>query len=314
MLKQQRFFAGKPICSCFLRVLIVCGVYVGFSGAVFASECRDGYDVMEHVDAGTFTRPVYDVCQFTGYKLVEIPDDFYPIYSAFVFGAEVPLCENGHLNGTTCEPFDQSVCDNGYYDLFSPSSSFVSMVDGECRYTGYQNTNITDDFYAIYSGFVFGDEVALCGPGTHPTADGCVADTQGDCPREYVEMSGSDAVLEKLSLGKCGTGYHNYQFSEQCNQNPSGVMCADVCDNDLFYTDIGTCATPCAQGATQLKIAKTNGEILSFPMWSTKQITPSVNFGFANGAVCYVNLLEGHTTDALHVSHPTNGKVYHTVR
>ena len=181
----------------------------------------------------------------------------------------------------------------------------MALDNGECKTSGYSIKEIPDDLYAIYNGFLSGSVVTLC-PNGHWVGNKCTEYEDGDCPTNYKDLAIGDKFTT-LSDGACPDSYQTYTINQQCDENVTDNICAILCDGGLQYTDIGTCASLCGAGVTVLK----TGNGLNFPMYSTKQITPSINIKYGDD-VCYVNLVTGAGDDAINVKY--DNQTYHTVK
>ena len=192
-------------------------------------------------------------------------------------------------------------------------SMFMVPVDGRCVNSAYEYVDIPDTFVPIYNGFVDGATVTLCGAGQY-LANGttCTDYAKDDCPGDFVDIAPGDTFFNTPIGGQCGTGYSTYSINQQCDDNTTDSMCAVLCSDGLLYTDVGTCATLCAAGATSLNMKKNpNSPTISFPLYSAQQSYPSMAVGLSGG-VCFVNLVVGAGNDALNVQ--KDGVTYHTVR
>lgn len=242
------------------------------------------------------------------------------INSARVMGAEIVgspilLCENGYsANGSTCTTYnDGGRCDSGYYQLTS-ADSFIAPQETKCRYETYRKVTLPDTvMYPMYLGMLVGDPVTLCTNGYSANGSTCTTYSNGYCPNDYYDLNNGDATFAGFTDfvgGVCGPGYHVYTAESGCGYSLSGTTCVDLCTNGLMTTDIGTCASLCDLGVTTLRTS--TGLII--PMWSTKQITPSVNIGINDGeneSVCYVNLVPGATNESA-IMFKFDDKLYHT--
>ena len=152
-----------------------------------------------------------------------------------------------------------------------------------------------------------GNEVTLCNNGFQVNNGSCSTYTTGECPENYQDLSLNANTMAKLTNGSCANGYEPYKINQQCDEHTNDAICAILCTGGLSYTDIGTCAQTCQSGYTTLK----TGNGLSYPMYSTKQITPSINVQIGED-VCYVNLVPGSAEDAIHIRY--NDQTYHAVQ
>ena len=293
-----------------------------FVPGAFASTCPSGYatlDAEKHIDTtyktfseSTFMAVEDGLCKIGGYSLIEIPDDIRPVFNGFVMGNEVKVCDNGYQpNNGDCVPYTKGTCNGDAnvhdWNLALDSASFMATEDGLCKIGGYSIIEIPDDLYPKYNGFVMGSEIALCTNGYRSNNTSCVDYAMGECPTNYVDLALNDNTFAKLTDGACASGYSKYVINQQCNQNTTDSMCAILCSNGLEYTDVGTCAALCPSEHHTLKTSTG----LSFPLYATKQITPSINIQMGDD-ICYVNLVNGRASDAINVQY--DNKIYHTVK
>ncbi len=190
------------------------------------------------------------------------------------------------------------------------SDTFISPINNICK-AGYSIIQIDDTvFTPLFTGTLSGNAITLCSNG-HYVNGTCVDWDAGECPNNYNDMGLADTTFSNTTAGSCATGYTTYEIESACSDNTSASICAIVsCSDNETLTSVGACGTPCTAGATALKIRKTDNTILSFPLWSSKLVTPSLNIQVSNGNVCYVNLTAGTGTDALNINY--NGTIYHT--
>ena len=214
--------------------------------------------------------------------------------------------------------FAASTCATGYstldvekhidttYKTFD-ESTFMKPEGGLCKIAGYVLLEIPDDVYPIYNGFIMGSEVTLCNNGFLVNNGSCSTYAAGECPEDYEDLSLNANTMATLTNGSCASGYQTYILNQQCDENTTDAICGILCSSGLSYTDIGTCAQICQAGHTTLR----TGTGLIYPMYATKQITPSINLGIGN-SVCYVNLVPGSAEGALHIKY--NNQTYHAVQ
>ena len=200
-------------------------IFVVQSASASAS-CSNGYNTVSNVVQSTFASPVNNVCQFSGYSLIEVPDDFEFIYNGFVNGNAVTLCNDGHLSGGNCVQFTQGSCDNTRYNMAAEQSTFAAPVNDICQFTGYSLMEIPDDFAAVYNGFINGNAITLCDNG-HLSGGSCVQYTAGDCINGYYDMSINANTFAELTNGNCSSPYAKYTRTTRCDRNP-GDTCVDL--------------------------------------------------------------------------------------
>ena len=193
---------------------------------VFASaSCQSGYGVVLNVAQSTFAAPVNNLCKFGGYSLIEIPDDFEPIYNGFVLGNTTNLCDNGHMTGGNCETFSPGVCDTGY-DIAAVQSTFTAPVNNLCKFGGYSLIEIPDDFTPVYNGFLMGNEVTLCS-GVYGGGSCSGEYDIGDCIEGYYDLLVNVNTFTDLVNGVCSSPYVKYTNTTRCDHNPGGT-CVDL--------------------------------------------------------------------------------------
>jgi len=300
--------------KCILIVLLffIVGDFAAYGTVTCPNDFTDhtGNDIL--ID--TFMVPVDNRCTDGAYEFVTIPDTFYPIYSGFIAGTAVPLCNDGYLSGNNCVSYTQGNCDTGNYTEGSlTASAFMAPVDNRCTDGAYEyRTNLTDLIYPIYNGFIAGDVATLCADNQYlANGNTCTNYVQDDCPNNYIDISTNDNMFVMRTGEICGTDYQDYSINQQCGNNTTDAVCAVLCSDGLQYTDVGTCATLCQAGVTTLNARYPSGDVISFPLYSTQQSTPTVAIR-NNDTVCYVNLVAGSANGAINLKF--NDTVYHTVR
>ena len=94
-----------------------------------------------------------------------------------------------------------------------------------------------------------------------------------------------------------------------CGFEPEGKTCVNFCGDGELTTGVGGCSALCGAGATTLRTSTG----LKYPLWATKQTTPSINIGFPSGERCYVNLTE-EATDSQAIWIRLNGTKMHAMK
>ena len=253
--------------------------------------CGDGYVGIEHAIANTIMMPMDGMCD-GGYVLKDVPYGVFPANGSSV-GSGVQLCD-GYWSGTTCNPRSIADCEYGQYGIYY-TNVVMAPMDGKCD-GGFVIKNV--DGITSANGFTAGSGITL----------NTITHTQGDCPNEYYDLAVNDNTFFKLNQsGTCTNGVS--YTSEQCRASMPDApgICAILCSNGLEYTDVGTCAELCPGEHHTLKTSTG----LSFPLYATKQVTPSINIQMGEN-VCYVNLINGRASNAINVQY--NNKIYHTVK
>ena len=221
-----------------LFLLIVCSQFFVFD--VFASaSCQSGYSVAAHIEQSTFASPVGGVCQFNGYELKEIPDDFAPIYNGFIVGSAITLCDGVYSSGCTSN-YAQGVCESNNYATGAVQSTFSAPVSGICQFSGYSIKEIPDDLTPVYNGFISGSAITLCDG--HMSGGSCVSnspvDGSGNCISGYYDMGINANTFADLTNGSCSSPYARFTNTTRCDHNP-GETCVDLPTpvKNLIWTD-----------------------------------------------------------------------------
>lgn len=138
------FTAGNTISQCN-------GVYANGSctGSYSQGLCEsDSYAT--GAAASTYSAPVNGICTFSGYSLVELPSELYPIYNGFLAGNTIPWCANGRRNSSACITYTPSDgtgnCAVGYYDYQANANTFADLTNGACSspYSKFTGTTRCD--------------------------------------------------------------------------------------------------------------------------------------------------------------------------
>ena len=212
--------------------------------------------------------------------------------SAQLVGSEITLCTNGFSpDGSTCTTYGAGDCASGYYDLTPTSTSFVSTMNGTCSASGYKSRTLPDTTITMmYHGAVVGSEIALCTNGYSPDGSTCTTYGTTNCPSDYYNVNvGATSFAE--NNGSCASGYKQYEADASCGFEPEGKTCVNFCGDGELVTGVGGCSALCSAGSTTLRTSTG----LKYPLWATKQTTPSLNLKFPNGGRCYVNLTDEPT-------------------
>ncbi len=190
------------------------------------------------------------------------------------------------------------------------ANTFILSDDGNC-YAGYEPYSRTgNDIYPLV------DSSVLCPPGQFPANGTCTAYSAGTCPDGMLNATDSSATSTTwatMTNGACPTNYTEQEITAiefACDSYISRVTsetpaCLLMCNNGLIFTEVNSCATLCNE---HNKLKTSTG--LEFPMYSSKQITPSINIKVGKN-VCYVNLVPGSETDAIQIKY--DEQIYHTV-
>lgn len=282
---------------------------IGYSANVMAATCPSGSTMVGANMAYTFTQPNNGKCEMPGYNLTTIPDELSAIYNGTLVGTAIKVCPNGYLNGSSCTDYAQGHCESGYYDMAGVGASAVSeRVGNTCVVGGYAVRELPNSVYAIYNGFTAGSTTTLCGADAYRNGSSCTPLTGTDCPTNYKKIPLASSILSAVSnTGSCSSEKTPFSFNQSCDSTPTDSLCVQVCNSGLKYTAVGTCASLCANGTTELRTSTG----VSLPIYSTKETTPALNIDTGAG-ICYTNLLPGSTSESTLMLY--NGETtYHAV-
>ena len=130
-----------------------------------------------------------------------------------------------------------------------------------------------------------GSEITLCTNGFSPDGSTCTTYGTSNCPTDYYNVN-VGATSFAQNTGSCASGYKQYEAEDSCGFEPEGKTCVNFCENGDMTTGTGGCSALCGEGATTFRTSTG----LKYPLWATKQTTPSLNVGFASGNRCYMSL------------------------
>lgn len=250
-------------------------------------DCETGYYDLTP-SATSFVSSNTANCSVSGYKSRTLPDTTITlVYHGAVVGDEITLCSNGYSpDGSSCSTYSRGDCASNYHEIVTNATSFVSPTSNVCSASGYKKHTMPDTSTTItYHGAVLGDEITLCTNGY--SADGSTCSTYGtsNCPTDYYNVNvGATSFVE--NNGSCASGYSQYIAEDSCGFEPDGSTCVNFCSGSELMTGTGGCSALCSAGATVFRVSTG----LRYPLWATKQTTPSLNVGFANGGRCYMSL------------------------
>ena len=134
----------------------------------------------------------------------------------------------------------------------------------------------------------------------------CGYASAADCPTGFSDHTNTDILETTFSLpvsGACSTGFTLQRISDSIQYL--------ACATNQVMTELGTCATVCDKGATSINFKMPNGQIYSFPLYTTATTSPALAVQLSGGK-CNVNLVSGSGTNALNIEY--GNTVYHTVR
>lgn len=312
----------------YLSVIYCCAFVI--TKAVFAAaSCATGYEVMAHdidldfnintqlpdaitssikaLNTNTFTLSDDGNC-YSGYEpYTKTGDDVYPLIE------DSDLCADGYYRANgNCVAYTSGGCPTGRYNAAVNNASFVASEDGNC-YSGFDVYTRADDY--IYPMIESSDGASILCPAGQYRANGtCTTYSAGTCPENMVNTTTNSATWATMTNGACPSNYVAETISAiefACDTYESQITsetpaCLLMCSNGNVFTEVNSCAALC-QGYHKLKTSTG----LEFPVYATKQTTPSINLGIGN-SVCYVNLVPGRTTGAIHIKY--NETTYHTVK
>ena len=299
-------------------LLSACFVFL-VAQAVFAAECASNYTVASHnvdydFNIETLTPDVVDTVSmllstntfilsddgncYAGYEPYVRPgNDIYPLIETS------DLCPDGYYRSNgECVAFTSGGGPSDRYNSAVTNTTFVASEDGSC-YTGYDVYSRTgNDIYPLV------DSSVLCPPGQYPANGTCTAYSAGTCPDGMLNTTASSATSTTwttMTNGACPTNYTEQEITAiefACDSYISRVTsetpaCLLMCNNGLIFTEVNSCAALCSE---HNKLKTSTG--LKFPMYASKQITPSLNIKVGKN-VCYVNLVPGSETDAIQIKY-----------
>ena len=241
----------------------------------------------------------------------------------FYVGIATFLCA-GNAFGASC-PTGYSVAAHGIewdFNIANPEypsaidavnkalnvNTFIPSDDGNC-YAGYEPyTRGGGDIYPLV------DTDTLCGAGQYRANGTCTYYSNGTCPDGMRNTTLNASSWTTMTNGACPSNYSAYTIGTieyACDTYVSHIdsntpACLLMCTNGNIYTEVNSCASLCAN---HHKLMTSTG--LEFPLYATKQITPSINIQMGN-STCYVNLVNGESTNAINVQY--DNKIYHTVK
>ena len=269
--------------------------------------CDTDYIEFEQ-NPSTFIGVYENKCQISTYKKTSVPDTLIALrYNGILSGDETLLCTNGYSsNNSTCTSYAVHDCNSGYYEQTSNHETFIGVYDNKCAVATYKKKSVPNTTVVLtYRGMVSGSETLLCSNGYSSNNSTCTNYASGYCWTGYYDMNLGATTFSEQTNGACASNTHSFTATA-CGYAPTTETCLDVCGDGQMYTGVGTCASLCEMGVTTFRTSTG----LVIPMWSTKQITPSINIGI-NNSVCYVNLEPG-TTSVSAVMIQYDDTIYHT--
>lgn len=269
-------------------------------------KCPAGY-YQTVIDANTYAGITFHNECMNAYNKTDLPDIFYPIYTGVLvkFGPALCGASQQYSNGV-CIDKEQGRCPDGAYKTVVGSNTFSSPSAqmGECM-NSYNQYELPKFLTPIYNGILVSFGATLCGSGKYLSDGACVPYERGECPENFYTITSETETLTTPENAKCANGYGSYWLNSNCAAGASTHgLCAVLCEKDLEYTGLGTCATLCPHGKTELH-AK-NG--MSWPLYAEKLTTPAMNIKMPGG-VCYINFLPGAARGTMNVKSTTG--TYH---
>ena len=246
-------------------------------------------------------------CADNAYVVVTLPSQF-EILNSYTTGPERKVCNNGYsIDGSSCRTYTQGVCSSGNVMINMPNTSLKSTTsNGTCPNS--LNAVALPSQFEILNSYTLGPAPVVCTNGYSSNRTSCTAYTRGNCPTNYKNLNVDTATFATQTNGACPSAdYVLNADMDGCRLDTNGSTCVDFCAGSGQLTGVGTCASLCTAGATTLRTS--TGLIL--PLWSTKQITPSLNVKIGND-VCYVNLVPGQTNESA-IMLDVGGTAYHTL-
>lgn len=299
-----------------------------FQNTVFGASCLDGYDIVNHdidldfnintpeypsaisaitkdLNANTFILSDDGNC-YAGYEpYTKTGGDVYPLIE------NSDLCENGYYRANgTCTPFTDGGCPSGRYNSAVMNTTFVASEDGNC-YNGFDvYSRKGDDVYPLLDS----SSLVLCDAGQYPANGICTPYSVGTCPENMLNTTVNSATWATMTNGVCPSNYveQSIEIIEYaCDTYENHITsdtpaCLLMCANGNIFTEVNSCAALCPD---HHKFMTDTG--LEFPMYATKQITPSLNIQLGKNT-CYVNLVPGNKSESIHIKY--NEQTYHTVK
>jgi len=310
------FFSCFSLRKYVLEVIFVFFLCIYVVDSFAADTCSEGYGLATNGEVvlgnSTFIVSEDGFCP-NGYDVYSRTDDYlYPILPASDLCAPLQHPANG-----VCTAYAQGGCSSGRFDTAINNSTFIMTEDGFCP-SGYEEYTVYQDYmYPLPSGSI------LCGEGSYAKNGTCTAYPQGNCPSGFVNQTSYTTVwaLPLDASGNCPSGYERFEYPTDeifaCDTYTSHITastqsCLLMCENSQIYTEVGTCGTLCSLGITTFRTRKDDGTTYIYPLYSTKQITPSVNIELEGGGVCYINLVPGNTEGSVNFEYGNNA--YHTVQ
>ena len=270
-----------------MKAYILFFAFCGICPALADETCGNGYTLSSTISSLSTIAPRGGTC-YAGYTM----------YSGnlgnfrFVPAAPSVGCPNGqHMSGGTCVNNTVGNCATGFYDATINSVAAVAPLGGKCH-SGYQSQQtVRNVAYLIRSA------VATCGSGEYPTASGCASNPIENCPTNFFAPVPSTAFVRAGDSDTCPTNYSLYQDMDFCRKYLEFNNMADFCTPQLL----------CNSGGVALRTSTG----INLPIYRERATTTTLNFGFENGGVCYMNMIPGAGTNTINIKY--NNEIYHGV-
>jgi hypothetical protein len=180
-------------------------------------------------------------------------------------------------------------CPSGFTEIDQVyKATFNHTYAGTCT-AGYQIIPWVGDMVYLPS-------PTKCPIGYQHTANGCAPIAPENCPDNYYAALPTNGFMRADANDACTTNYSAYNDTDFCRRYLGNNM-AEFCTPQMT----------CTAGGTTLNVS--NGMVL--PLYDEKLTTPSINIGWPNGHVCYVNLVAGTASGTINLKY--NDETYHGV-
>ena len=273
MITNSRRFCG--VLGGRIGILPVVLMVQFFCGVVYADDvCGVGYDVYCENCTTSILSAQAGVCDNTA--LFSAPGVYLVLDEK---------CESGEYPTVSgCVQPQAGGCVAGYFLSGGSTVNVLSTTGGVCNGIG---------LFSAPGVYLMTDE--KCGAGYFPATSGCAQfGTNESCPdgyytpRDYFTRADADNVCD----------------SDQISY-PNEVS---ICSNHVVTTEaLCTPQLRCQSGET---LRTSNGVIV--PLWSDVLTTPSLNFGFSDGEICYMNMVSGSENGTINILE--NNNIYHGVK
>ncbi len=232
-----------------------------------------------------------------------------------------PLSDGGNIGECGCykeatrygqqnEPELPSGCATQTTASCTPGSGTGTYRDYWCGVDGPSDKDCTRTIMSVaaQSGYYVDGMSCLSCPTGYSSPDGNTGN-QSSCYQECQALCMKSGCPDNATCTYTETNVPGVQYyGQECD---IGTATCDItsytCDANYNKTSVGTCAQICSFGITTLRA----GANVSVPLYATKQTTPAINIKTTSGDICYANLVEGASNNAINVMH--NNTTYHTV-